>query len=72
MRPITEGEEICISYVELTGTHAERRAALQAGYHFDVGHQARHVLNLTSRHHVVSTACCDQHSMTIGLFTSKP
>ena len=39
IRPIPRGEEICISYVELTGTHAERRATLQAGYHFDIAAQ---------------------------------
>ena len=34
-------EEICISYLELTGTQAERRAALLAGYHFDIAGQVR-------------------------------
>ncbi|KAK9833733.1 hypothetical protein WJX74_004208 [Apatococcus lobatus] len=39
VRQIRMGEEICISYLELTGTHAERRAALLSSYHFDIALQ---------------------------------
>ena len=36
MQPIAAGQEATISYVELSATRAERRAALLAGYCFDI------------------------------------
>ncbi len=61
IQPIPPGEEVCISYVELTGTHAERRAALQAGYHFDIAAQVHRGAPQTSHaltsSQVVSATC---------------
>ncbi len=36
IKTIAAGEEVTISYVELAATRAERRAALLAGYCFDI------------------------------------
>ena len=49
IRPIAAGDEVTISYVELAATRAERRAALMAGYCFDIdAGRVRHVsLQLT-------------------------
>ncbi len=49
IRPIAAGDEVTISYVELAATRAERRAALLAGYCFDIdAGRVRHVsLQLT-------------------------
>ena len=36
IQPIAAGHEATISYVEIAATRAERRAALQDGYCFDI------------------------------------